>query len=245
MAVMMVSTSTGLPKDWAYSPSFDLELKQYILLGYLQRVQVRFKERKLFPYLTDLSIQTDELLHLQRCKDAFVRDLQGPLIGFDPATGHAVHAKPEDPEPLRTVDALIDLALPKLQRILAAGNDLRQAITRRLNLIPVGLVPLYTAEGWLLLRGGAEAHAYTYTIPMVVGEPGADDHRKVFTRYVATYPISLSSTYEGIKSGLIRRFPHMPNPATFVVESAVEAPRIETLMPLAKHLVLAHITTGG
>ncbi len=238
MAVMMVSSSTGLPKDWAYSPSFDLELKQYVLLGYLQRVQARFKERKLFPYLSDLYTQTEELLHLQRSKVAFTRDLHGPLLGFDRSTGQAKHAKPEDPEPLRVVDDVIDFALPKLQRFLATGNDLRKTIAQRLRLTPIGLVPLYTAEGWLLLRWGSEAHAYTYTIPMVVGEQGADDHRKVFTRYVATYPIGLSSTYEGIKSGLIRSFPHMPNPATFAVESEVDAPRIETLLPLAKCLVL-------
>ena len=244
MAVMMVSTSTGLPKDWAYSPSFDLELKQYILLGYLQRVQVRFKERKLYPYLSDLYTQTEELLQLQRSKEALARDLHGPLLGFDPNTGKAKHAKPEDTEPLRVVDEVIGFALPKLQRILAAGHDLRQTITQHIHLAPVGVMPLYTAEGWLLLRGGSQAHVYTYTIPMVVGEQAAEDHRNVFTRYVATYPVSISSTYEGIKSGLIRNFPHMPNPATFAVESDVDAPRIETLLPLAKRLVLAHIKTG-
>lgn len=45
---------TVLPLDWAFRPTLDVEMKHYILLGYLQRVQARFSERKLYPHLNEL-----------------------------------------------------------------------------------------------------------------------------------------------------------------------------------------------
>ena len=44
----------GLPRDWVCRPALDLELKQYLLLAYLQRVNARFAELKLYPYLDEL-----------------------------------------------------------------------------------------------------------------------------------------------------------------------------------------------
>src|SRR5690554_1142259 len=35
---METPNDTGLPRDWVVRPAIDLELKQYMLLGYLQRV---------------------------------------------------------------------------------------------------------------------------------------------------------------------------------------------------------------
>ncbi|HRF78604.1 MAG TPA: hypothetical protein PL070_00820 [Flavobacteriales bacterium] len=238
---MVSSTATGLPKGWAYSPTFDLELKQYVLLGYLQRVKARFGEQKLYPYLTDVRREVDELVDLQRTKEDLIRSLRGDAIGFDPANGRVIRALPEAPEPLQVVDEVIDFAIPQLQRLLDVGSELRREIAQHIHFSPVGLEPLHMTEGWLFLRLGREARVYAYTMPLLVERDEHRRHQNIFTRYVTTYTVGLVNTFEHIKAELIRTHPHLPNPSTYAVETELALPRIETLMPLAKHLVHAHV----
>ena len=108
---MPTSAYTGLPKDWVYSPSIDLELKQYTLLGYLQRVKARFAERKLFPYLEQVDDHVAELLRLQRSKEDLTKSLGGTLVGFDPQTGAPVHERIQEDGLLKVIDEVIDFDL--------------------------------------------------------------------------------------------------------------------------------------
>jgi len=238
---MQTSAYIGLPKDWVYSPSIDLELKQYALLGYLQRVKARFAERKLYPYLEHLQAHVEELLHLQRSKERLARSLGGPLVGFDPTTGDAIYERPQDGELLRVIDEVIDFAVPGLMRVRNEGLGLRDELAQQIRFGPVGLQPLYVSEGWLFLRSGRETRVYGYSIPLL-REPNAElHHRTVFTRYVTSYTVGITCTYEHMKAELIDRHPLLPNPATFVVETDRELPCMETFVPLAKRLVHAHV----
>src|SRR5690606_37876652 len=88
---METPNDTGLPRDWVVRPAIDLELKQYMLLGYLQRVGGRFAERKLYPHLEDLGAHIAELLRLRRGKDELARAIPRGLLGFDPRTGAPVY----------------------------------------------------------------------------------------------------------------------------------------------------------
>ena len=129
---MHASAYTGLPKDWVYSPSIDLELKQYALLGFLQRVKARFAERKLYPYLEHVQSHVEELLHLQRSKEQLARSLGGPLTGFDPTTGEAVRERPQDSALLRVIDEVVDFAVPGLMRVQNEGLGLREELVQHL-----------------------------------------------------------------------------------------------------------------
>ncbi len=239
---MPASAYTGLPKDWVYSPSIDLEMKQYALLGFLQRVKARFAERKLYPYLEHVQGHVEELLHLQRSKEQLARSLGGPLTGFDPTTGEAIHERPEDGALLRVIDEVVDFAVPGLMRVQNEGLGLREELVQQIRFGPVGLLPLYISEGWLLLRTGRETRVYGYSIPLLLDPRAEFHHRNVFTRYVTTYTASITCTYEHMKAELIDRHPLLPNPATFVVETDLDLPCVETYVPLAKRLVHAHVS---
>ncbi|MBL7953145.1 MAG: hypothetical protein JNM62_15660 [Flavobacteriales bacterium] len=238
---MSTTSTTGLPQDWAYSPSIDLELKQYTLLGYLQRVERRFGERKLYPHLEQIRTHVTDLLHLQRRKEDLALSFGGPLVGFDPSTGNTIRARPQEPTVLNVIDEIIRFAVPGLQRMHELGIDLRSEMLRHLRSFHIGVQPLHVTEGWLLLRSGHEARVYAYSIPIVQDKSTASCHRNVLTRYHGTYSLSLSTTFDHVKADLVRLYPAMPNPATFAVETDMELPCIETYMPLAKRLVHAHV----
>ena len=236
---------TGLARDWVLRTGIDRELQQYTLLAYLQRVEARFKERKLYPHLDDLRTHVEELLRLRRTKEELARNIPGELLGFDPASGLAVRERPADDQWLAVIEEVIDLAVPGLQRMWNEGSGLRQEIAGRIHFAPVGLWPLSTQEGWLLLRTGCEARVYGYSMPLLRDLPEGSHARYPLTRYITSYTMGIAHTYEHIKADLIRKHRELPNPATFAFETDLSLPHIETFMPLAKQLVYEHIARAA
>jgi hypothetical protein len=237
----MLIKMTSLPSDWVFRPAFDLELKQYTLLAYLQRVTLRFGEKKLYPYLDELDAHLDTLLTVRSKKDELARALPGELLGFDPTTGKAIRSAVEEPELLGVVDAVIDFAVPGLRKAIDQGLELREEIAGRIRFGPVGVQPIRTSEGWLMLRTGPEARIYSYTIPLVHEYQDPYSYRSVLTRYVGSYTLSLRNTFERIRSEFLVGRSELPVPATFAVETDASIPHIETFMPLAKQLLYEQV----
>ncbi len=222
-------------------PAFDLEYKQYVLLGYLQRVRGHFKERRLFPHLKQVQEQLDAAMDLRHRKDELARHIPGELLGFDPATGQAMHAQGPDPWPLELIDQLIGMAIPGLRQALDEGTALRGTLADGIQLIPVGLQPLDPMAGWLLLRSGQEARIYSFHVPWVRSSTARHGEDMLVTQYVCTTAVGLHRTYEVLRSELMRRSDAPVVPATFALETAGRLPYLETYVPLARHLVYEHL----
>lgn len=233
--------NNGLPSDWVLRPAIDLELKQYTLLAYLQRVQQRFSETKLYPYLDELEAHHNELLRIQRTKGSLSESIHGDLIGFDPTTGNALYAQTQQPDMLGVIDEVIQFAIPGLRRMIANGSELRKELTSHIRFEPLGVQPLKPTEGWLFLGAGGETRVYHYAMPLLREHTEQYQYRSVVTRYHGTYPRSISNTYEHVRLALMGSRPDLPVPATFVFDSTSKIPYIETFMPLAKQLVYEHI----
>jgi len=65
--------------------------------------------------------------------------------------------------------------------------------------------------------------------------------RGIHTHHISTAERSFSNTYEQIKLKLIRQFSDLPNPATYLVVSKLKFPIAQTLMPVAKRLLIKKI----
>ncbi|MCC7502620.1 MAG: hypothetical protein IT229_08835 [Flavobacteriales bacterium] len=234
---MTTAAEHGLEQDWLLAPGFDLELKQYVLLGYLQRVHARFSERKLYPHLDELWVHAERLAQLQEHFRSTNEALIGGVIGVDLERAELVRAKAQESELLKVVRDVIDFAIPELMLRLEEGRELRRSLSSHIQFSPVGLLPIHTHEGYLLLRQGREARVYEYRVPLLHGSALDLQYHSVRTRYLDSYQVSLANTYEHIKSDLVRRAHQLPNPATFVFEADIGLPHIETFMPLVKQLV--------
>jgi hypothetical protein len=225
---------SGLPAERILTDTLDPELDGYRLLAYLQRVDACYREWKLYPCLDDLEARVARLRELGECALELEAGFHSELSAVDLNSRELVR-KPVEQTGWEAVLRLLEHALPHLQGAVERGDELREELHRSIRFGPVGVLPLDAREGWLLLRQRHEALVYAYSLPLVRKPGRTGQHGLVRTQYFATWTVGLGNTYGHIKAELVRTGP-LPNPATFVFESDLSLPRIETFLPLAKRI---------
>lgn len=226
---------SGPEWDRVRSSALDEELDKYRLLAYLQRIDAHYKERKLYPYLDELHLRVHQLTELRKRAETLEAGMAGEALGLDLRRSTILRRSPNGSQ-LEQVHASTERALRELRRSMELGGELREELNQSIRCSPIGILPIGTREGWILLRQGNEAWAYSYVLPLVRTADPNCTHGQLRTRYFSTWTLGLARTYEQIKAELVRIGP-FPNPAAFVFESDISLPRIETFMPLAKQLV--------
>jgi hypothetical protein len=214
--------------------TLDAELEEYRLLAYLQRVDALYKELKLYPCLEELGSRIAELQALCEQAKAWTANLAGDITGIDLQRGKLERSPVVEPVWDAVLQSL-ERALPPLVQAMERGGGLREELHRTIRFEPVGVVPLDAREGWLMLRQRNEAWVYSYALPIVRQARPVDPYRIVHTRFHGIWTVGLATTYGQIKTELVRCGP-LPNPATFVFETDLSLPRIETFLPLAKRI---------
>jgi hypothetical protein len=215
----------------------DEEGARYRVLAYVQRVKDGFDRRKLYPYLPELRAAQRELDALFRGREELSALMPGDLYGWDATTGKALRARPEDGL-WQVLDQVYAAAQPLLERTLEEGAELRQDLLGRIHVEPVGVLPLRTDEGYLLLHQGREARVYNYRIGLHMPDGTEPLDRVMRTAYVADYTLGITWQYDHVKADLVRQRPDLPNPAVFAFTTDVHMPAIETFVPLAKSIAL-------
>lgn len=226
---------SGSPAERIITATVDDELAEYRLLAYLQRVDAHYRAHKLYPDLDELSLRTAQLQELANRADELSARMPREVVGLDLARGEILRQPAAEAGTWDLVRRSLERTIPQLSAAMERGHELREALHGRIRFEPVGVVPLGVREGWLLLRERNEALVYSYSLPIVRELLPGLPHRRVCTKYFTTWSVGLANTYEHIKAELVRNGP-MPNPATFVFESDISLPRIETFLPLAKQM---------
>lgn len=125
---------------------------------------------------------------------------------------------------------------------MANGKELYELVEKNVSIIPVGISPISFQEGYMMVNefNVKEVHIFHYQI--TIFESAEEKFRGISTRFVESVRKGLGDTYENIKLGLVRRYQALPNPATFLVDSQIVCPLEETLLPVAKRLLVRHIS---
>jgi hypothetical protein len=227
-----------LDTDWLTRDWIDAEYKKYVVLAYLQAVRQRFDDRKLCPDIPELRNHYEASLHFRRGKGTlnarFPKRVSG-ISGPPPRIEYKTEVT-DDPF-MAEMESIIDFALPRFNRMLTEGQQLWQEIAASLTLEPVGLQPIKPAEGYLFLhfRQGYETAIYQFALTLYSHEaPGG---RMVRFQFVDRVRRGLTTPFETLKLDLIRQRQHLPNPATYRLESRLPYPEEETLLPIAQQML--------
>ena len=215
-----------LRPGWFLHGLWDEEYQRYRLLAYLRHVQAAFFAQRLYPPLSDLVESYEELRSLAQAQQ-----------------NTAVLEESTD-----TLYKIIQFAIPKLEESIQEGQQIYDLIERHLQVEVVGLIPLYKAEGYLFLRRGGEkvVRAYRYEIRPIQDKEGLVGIR---LEPVEEFVFSILSTpFTILRERLLKAHKDLPTPLTLVVESPLEVPLQETLLPIIKRNLprwIAHLPPQG
>jgi hypothetical protein len=151
----------------------------------------------------------------------------------------------EDDEMMQELEDIINFSAEKLKTTISSGTELYEFVEDKLNIFPVGLVPLDTNEGYFFLSGGSGRQTLVYQYRLSFFEKHDEKYRAMRTEYVNEWERNIVNTYENIKAELLRNKKDLPNPAVYSIETELKFPISETLLPVAKRSLVRYISKAA
>ena len=236
----------ALGVNWFIEGSIDFEHKKYILLDYLQEINRHFDRSKLYPNLSDLIFHYNNLLDFKRNKTVLQQAFPQSLTKADIDAVKLTYQKiVEDDTSMKEIENIISYALYKIDPAIQTGKEIYDFVESRLNIDPVGLVPLMPYSGYFSLRNGKDKTNWVYEYQISIFQNKDDKFRGINVNFIDTYEQSLVNTPESIKLDLISKHKHLPNPAVYYVVSDITFPLEQTLLPVAKQSLVKYISNAA
>jgi hypothetical protein len=239
-----VNIMKTLSKDWLIENHIDVEYKRYVLLAYLQEVSNNFDRNMLYPFLADLIQHYMNLKNFKQDTEKLTSSFPQKIKSVDMQKNRLIFEKLyENDDLIQELNEIITYSIPQFERYLNEGKKIYDFVEKKLHITQVGLLPLYSGEGYMLLSNGEDLQTLVYEYQMTVFEQATEKFRAIHTNYITSYKRSIINTNENIKRDLIRSNKKYPNPATFAVESEMNVPVNATLLPIAKRSLAAYVST--
>lgn len=236
----------SLSVNWFIEGSIDFEQKKYLILSYLQDINRHFHKSRLYPNLTDLIFHYNNLLSFKKNKSMLAAAFPQRITKADLEAVRLTYEKMvTDNELMLQIEEIISYSLQKIDPALREGKEIYDFVESRINICPVGVVPLIANSGYFILRNGEEKRNLVYEYKITIFENKDDKYRGINAQFVTDYTSSFIHTPEAIKIELISHRKHLPNPAVYSVESDVTFPLEQTLLPVAKQSLVKFISRAA
>jgi hypothetical protein len=142
---------------------------------------------------------------------------------------------------MKELDEIVAFAIPEIKSKINEGKDLYETVAENLQIFPVGIVPLRTEEGYLMLSDFLRKLISVYYYEITLFESAKEKFRGIKTKHISNYSLSIRHHYESIRYELIETRSELPNPATYVVEFKKSFPLPETMLPIAKKTLIREL----
>lgn len=233
----------SLSETWFAEGYIDFELKKYTLLAYLQEVGKCFNEHKLYPQLADIIFHYNNIVSFRENKRFLQENFPKQLTEINLQKLQLVYERMiEDDELMKELEDIIDYSARKIKSTIQNGADIYEFVETKLSINPVGLIPLETNEGYLLICDGRFATTVAYEYRLTIFEKHDEKYRGIRTNFIESWQRSVSNSPQNIKAELIRNRRHLPNPAVYNIETELTFPLEETLLPIAKRSFVKYLS---
>ncbi len=232
-----------LSHNWLTEGLIDFEYKKYLLLAYFQQVKQNFNEKKLYPCLADLLFHYQNLVAIKDNKKLMQEHFPSKLstADFEHLT-LAYEKMVQDDEMMTELEDIIQFSIPMFKDHMYEGRDIYEFIENKMEITPVGISPLNPEQGYLFLNPHSTSDTHIYAYRMTIFTQAEEKYRGIHLNYLETKPKSISNTYENMKVELVKRNREMPNPATYLIETKTYAPLQESVLPIAKRVLVKYIS---
>lgn len=238
----MLRIMTSLSKTWLTDHLIDFEYKKYLLLDYVKNVKDCYGRSCLYPYFSDsiehfrnLSAVKNNAMHIRQ--EGFKT-----MTGFDWEHFIIKYDSPSfDHDALEEIDRIIGFALPNFKVLVSNGKSLYDHVEQHLSISAVGIVPMRTKEGYLLLNEAENKHLAVYQYAICNIEDIFEQSRMLTLEYISDYTLSVTWNPEAVKHDLIRSRRQLPNPAVYAISCGLPVPFQETFLPVAKRCFMQQV----
>lgn len=235
-----------LSETWFAEGYIDFELKKYTLLSYLQEINKHFGENKLYPQLADLIFHYNNIVAFRENKKYLQEHFPKKLTGVQIEKLQVLYEQMiEDTDLMQELEAIITYSASEMKSTISSGAELYEFVEDKLNIIPVGLIPLDVQEGYFFLSAGNNKTTRIYQYHLSIFEKHDEKYRSMKTAFIEQLQRSMVHTYENIKYDLIRSKQDLPNPAVYSIETELCFPVDETLLPIAKRSLVKYLNNSS
>ncbi len=235
-----------LSETWFAEGRIDFELKKYTLLAYLQEVTGHFNENKLYPQLADIIFHYNNIVAFRENKKYLQEHFPKKMTGIQMEKLQLLYEQMiGDDELMQELEDIIQYSAGKMKGAIQNGTGIYEFVEDKLDIAPVGLIPLDTHEGYFFLSSGNERSTGVYHYRLSIFEKHDEKYRSIRTLFIDNWKRSISGTYEHIKSELINRWKDLPNPAVYSIETSLRFPVDETILPIAKRRLVKFISAAA
>lgn len=239
-----------LSPDWITQGLIDFEYKKYLLLAYLQHTKKQFDEVKLYPTLSELLFHYNNLLQIKENKQFLSSSFPSQLskLDFEKFKLHYTSILKDD-DIMQEIENVIDFALPKVNASVEEGKQIYDWISSSLEILPIGITPIYFKEGYLFLTYTTTTQdilsviqLYKYQITLFERGDKSEILRGINLQHLDTLQKSKFQTYENLKTELIKKNQNLPNLATFLIQTKIVCSLENSILPIAKRRLVEYIT---
>jgi hypothetical protein len=233
-----------LSQTWFADGYIDFELKKYTLLAYLQEISRCFDETKLYPQLADVIFHYNNIVSFRENKKYLQEQFPKKITGIEIQKLQGLYESMiEDDELMKELEDIINYAATKMQQTISSGTEIYEFVETKINIQPIGIIPLENKEGYFFLCEGKARNTWVYQYRLSFFEKYDAKYRSIKTEFVDVWQRNFANTYTNIKAELIRNRSEIPNPAVYAVETELSFPMEETLLPIAKRSLVRYIST--
>jgi hypothetical protein len=233
----------SLSETWFAEGYIDFELKKYTLLAYLQEVNGYFNENKLYPQLADVIFHYNNIAAFRENKKFLQEHFPKKLNGIQLQKLQMLYEQMiGDDELMQELEDIINYSAGKIKSTINNGTEIYEFVEEKISIAPVGIIPLDMQEGYFFLSEGKNKSTRVYHYRLSIFERHDEKFRSIKTFFIDKWQRSISTTYEHIKSELIRKRSELPNPAVYSIETGLSFPIDETLLPIAKRSLVKYIS---
>lgn len=234
-----------LSETWFADGYIDFELKKYTLLAYLQEVNKHFGENKLYPQLGDIIFHYNNLVAFRENKKYLQEQFPKKLSMIQMEKLQMLYEQMiEDDDLMQELEEIINFSAVTIKNTISSGTEIYEFVENQLTIFPVGIVPLENTEGYFFLSEGSLKKTRVYQYCLSIFQKQDEKYRSIKTEYIDHWEKSIVNSYENIKAELIRRKKDLPNPAVYCIETGLNFPVDETLLPVAKRSLVRYISVA-
>jgi hypothetical protein len=235
-----------LSETWFADGYIDFELKKYTLLAYLKEISKHFNENKLYPQLSDIIFHYNNLVAFKENKKYLQEQFPKKLTGIQMEKLQLLYEQMiEDDELMKELEDIIDYASKQMKSAISNGTEIYEYVEDKLTVYPVGILPIKIHEGYFFLSDGSARETRVYQYRLSIFEKHDEKYRAIKTEYINQWQRNMVNSYENIKAQLVKTNKELPHPAVYSIETPLNFPIDETLLPIAKRTLVRYISLNA